>query len=75
MAKTTVTDAEVSTTQNLSRVLLTMVDGAPPHVSLGALMMASAMYAKIVGIPLENVTSIFDTTAEETYKVMVKGLN
>lgn len=73
MTKTTVTDAEVTETQTFAHALLSQGADHSPHVALGGYIMASALYAQIIGIPLKNLCAIFDNTAEETYKLLGKG--
>lgn len=66
---TKVTDQEIDTTQQLSKLMLTFATSQEPHIGMGALIMATAVGARAMNIPLENITAMFDKTVEEIYAV------
>lgn len=66
---TKVTNEEIDKTMQLSTLMLTFATSQEPHVGMGALIMATAVGARAMNIPLENITAMFDKTASEIYTV------
>lgn len=67
--KVEVTSQEIDTTQAVSRAILTIATSQEPHIGMGALIMATAVGARAMNIPLENIVSMFDRTTAEVYAV------
>lgn len=65
MAK--VTNEEVDATQSLSKLMIVLATSQEPHVGMSALIMATAIGARAMSIPLENIVAMFDKTAAEIY--------
>jgi hypothetical protein len=66
------TKDEIDGASALSHVLLALAVSKDPHVGMTGLIMATAVGAASLGIPLENITALFDKTAADVYAVKMK---
>lgn len=69
MNKTKATPEEIQATQDLAKVLVTIATSNSPAVGMTGLIMATAVAATALDIPLENICALFDQTASEVYEV------
>ncbi|CAB5155365.1 hypothetical protein UFOVP149_5 [uncultured Caudovirales phage] len=66
------TPTEVNGAMELSQVLLALAISKDPHVGMTGLIMATAVGAASLGIPLENICALFDKTVSDVYAVKAK---
>lgn len=68
MDKITATNEELETTQNLSKVLLTLATSQVPHVGMTSLIMATCVAARALDIPLHQLNAMLDKTSLQVYE-------
>lgn len=66
---------EVNSAQELSRTLLLLATSTTPHIGLTSLIMATSVAAASLGVPLENICSLFDRTANDVYEANARIKN
>jgi hypothetical protein len=69
---TKATKGQIDGATELSQLLLALAINEDPHVGMTGLIMATAVGAASLGIPLENITALFDKTAADVYAIKTK---